>query len=316
MLGHVVRFAILVRTVDHIAIADLDHLPPWFAGRGLGLALMEAKQPGFDCGSRGGESACGGESGCDAPGAGCPGHGLSRFCAETVGAKPVRGQPGAGLGDLDTAGDFELVASERDGADRYSPCECFLGRAHSAMGHGADRPLEYGAVRHEARYVCVERWEHLLLDRAQDQRAQQPVADASERPACGGQTRAEGRYVGGAQGQRVGAKGGPRATPPLGRRERPPAVHVDYDDIRLLLVDGLAQIGCVMPGSGAEPANRDLQCVPRVTAAPILKLDGLYLFADGRLGSATRPRRVADYYASGVLRMMMRLTILSLLTVK
>jgi hypothetical protein len=82
------------------------------------------------------------------------------------------------------------------------------------------------------------------------------------------------------------------------------------------LVDGLAQIGCVMPGSGAEPANRDLQCVPRVTAAPILKLDGLYLFADGRLGSATRPRRVADYYASGVLRMMMRLTILSLLTVK
>ena len=25
------------------------------------------------------------------------------------------------------------------------------------MGHGADRPLEYGAVRHEAGYVCVGR---------------------------------------------------------------------------------------------------------------------------------------------------------------
>jgi len=31
---------------------------------------------------------------------------------------------------------------------------------------------------------AVERWEHLLLDRAQDQRAQQPVADTSERPAA------------------------------------------------------------------------------------------------------------------------------------
>jgi len=111
---------------------------------------MEAKQPGFECGGRGGRASRGGETGCDAPGTSCPGNGLSRLCAETVGAKPVRGQPGAGLGDLDAAGDFELVAAERDGADRYSARECFLGRAHAAMGHGADRPLEYGAVRHEA----------------------------------------------------------------------------------------------------------------------------------------------------------------------
>src|ERR1700730_19073260 len=98
-------------------MASLALVPPWFACRGLGLSLMEAKQPGFDCGSRGGRAACGGESGRDAPGAGCPGNGLSRFCAETVGAKPVRGQPGAGLGDLDTAGDLEVVASERGGGE-------------------------------------------------------------------------------------------------------------------------------------------------------------------------------------------------------
>jgi hypothetical protein len=43
-----------------------------------------------------------------------------------------------------------------------------------------------GVARQQARLCmdAVERWEHLLLDRTQDQRAQQPVADTSERPAA------------------------------------------------------------------------------------------------------------------------------------
>jgi hypothetical protein len=104
-----------------------------------GLDLMEAKQPVFDGGSCRRSASCGGESGRDSPGAGCPGNGLSRFRAETVRAQPAGGQPGAGFGDLDPAGEFEMVASERDGADRYSARECFTGRGRLLARAVADR---------------------------------------------------------------------------------------------------------------------------------------------------------------------------------
>src|SRR5450755_4510297 len=90
------------------------------AERGPGCARLEAKQPVLGCAGRGGWAAGGGESGRDSPGAGGPGHGLSRLHAQPVGAQPTRGQPGACASDLDAAGDFELVASERYGAHRHA----------------------------------------------------------------------------------------------------------------------------------------------------------------------------------------------------
>ena len=59
----------------------------------------------------------------------------ARTCSRSrSGTQPRRGQPGARAGDLDAAGDLELVAAERDDADRDAGGERLLGGAGRRRG--------------------------------------------------------------------------------------------------------------------------------------------------------------------------------------
>jgi hypothetical protein len=90
----------------------------------------------------GGWAAGCGERGCHAFRSVAAADCLADGGAQAGGVQAAGGQPRSGAGYLDAAGDFELVAAERDGADGDAAGECLLGRAHAAVGDGAGGPVE------------------------------------------------------------------------------------------------------------------------------------------------------------------------------
>ncbi len=82
-------------------------------------------------------------------------HRFAHLLTQAIGIQAFGGQAGPGIGDLDAAGDFQLVPAEWNGANRNAARQGLLGRAHSAVRHRANGAIEQRPVGKEPLHACI-----------------------------------------------------------------------------------------------------------------------------------------------------------------
>jgi hypothetical protein len=81
------------------------------------------------------------------------------YCvAETVRSKTARGKPRPGLGNLHSASDFQLIATERNGTNGHTVRQSLLCGAHASVRNRAGGTLQDRRMGQEGKDPRICRW--------------------------------------------------------------------------------------------------------------------------------------------------------------